>query len=261
MTPKSTQMFTELPHRIVASIHEQTRAVSVGLVSLALVAALVGAFSGGVLAVPSSPGALSTPSSPGQSGGSGAGVDAQNATQTGTPYIVSDSIVVSGDKPLAPGQSDCGVANQFYRGQKAIFRIKVVDPQTGQQLNGSQLSGVTVHVTSGNGTTLKAAYGKHGTDHFWTAAWTVPDSFPSGKVNYSIGVTNGRAERVNFAVPESELTVLNKSVSDVQTSGSGGSGSGQPGPSQPTSLPIVFWAVVVVVAAVVVGLVWNAERQ
>jgi len=234
---------THEPHsRPVELLRNATRLGLVCLACLGLLVGAAGAFSGGVAAA---------------SGTHAGPRTAAAASQSDPPLIVSDSIVISGDTALAPGQSDCGVTNQFYHGQKAVFRIKVIDPQTGQPMNDSQLQGVSVHITSGGGQTLPAKFGTHGPDQFWAVAWTVPASFPSGQVNYTIDVTGQQAQTVSFAVPPSQLTVLNKSVNDLGAASSGGStpASGSP------SLPLVFWVVVIVVAAVVIGLVWDAERQ
>ena len=236
-------MIHELHRRLVEPIQKRRRKVSIGLVCLVLVVAFTGAISAGTVAT---------------HGPRATRWNAQNA-QSNAPLIVTQDVVVSGDKPLAPGQSDCGLTNQFYHGQKAVFRIKVIDPQTGKPMSASQLKGVTVHISSGGGKTLQATYQKQGNDTFWVAPWVIPNSFPSGSVHYTISVTGQHSQTVQFNVPESEMTVLNKLISNVQTQQPGQ--SSQPTGQSAASLPIVFWVVVVVVALVVIGLVWNAERQ
>lgn len=238
-------MIHEIHERLTGSLHERPQLATTALICIVLATAGVSAFSGGVIAT-------SNPS-PNQ-------WNAQNASQSQAPLIVTHDVVISGDKPLAPGQSDCGLTSQFYHGQKSVFRVKVINPATGKAMNSSQLKGVSVHITSGSGTTLQAKYEKHGNDRFWVAPWIIPSSVPAGKVNYTISVTGQNAQPVNFAVPESEMTVLNKSVSDIKQTQSGSSNQ-TPSSGQSGSLPIVFWVVVVAVAVIVVGLIWNAERQ
>jgi len=233
-------MLHELHDRLTETFHRQLRTVSVGLACLAVLAAFSGMASAGTVATHRVHQRR---------------WNAQNASQSTAPLIVTHDVVVSGDNPLGPGQSDCGLTNQLYHGEKAVFRVKVIDPKTGKPMGKSQLEGVTIHVTSGGGKTLEASYEKHGNDTFWVAPWVVPSSFPSGPVNYTISVNGQHVEPVQFNVQESELTVLNKSVKSVNQQ----QGSGQSG--KPASLPLVFWVVVGVVAVVVVGLVWNGERQ
>lgn len=246
MTPDTTDPRTD-------STSNRSRTITLALVAIALVGALAVGI-GGVAAAPA------TQPAAGAAGSNGTAASPQ--TSSDAPLIVSDSIVIAGGS-TAPGQATCQVTNRFYHGQKMVFRIKVIDPQSGQQLSNDSLQQVDVNIPQADGSTksLEAEWGQHpGGDHFWSIAWTVPDGYPSGPVDYSISVTNHQAERVNFAVPPSQLTVLNESLSDVKASSSGGSsGPAQSGGS--TSLPLVFWLVVLVVAVVVVGLVWNAERR
>lgn len=247
--------------RLTESITNQSRPIATTLAGLVVVTLLVGTLTGGAVA------AGGTTSGPAAIGASQPA--AQNASNaTSAPLIVSDSLVVSGETN-GPSEGGCSVQNRYYRGQKVVFRVKVINPQTGAEMDNTSLNGVTVHVPSGNGSTkdLNAGWGKHGTDHFWAVAWTVPSGYPAGKVNYTISVTNHQSQKVNFAVPPSELTVVDKSLSQVKqaanSSSQSGNASSQGSPSAPSqgSLPWVFWLVVVVVAIVVIGLVYNGSRQ
>ncbi|MFB6163872.1 MAG: hypothetical protein ABEJ31_01820 [Haloarculaceae archaeon] len=128
------------------------------------------------------------------------------------PYIVNADTVVSAET-TAQGQGPCSLQNQFLHGQKVIFRAKVIDPETGDELTGEDLSGVKVDIKSGSAPTIPMGYGPHPpqqpADEYWVAPWTVPDGFPKGQVDYSIVVEGDRsAKTVRFDIPPSSLTVL-----------------------------------------------------
>lgn len=128
------------------------------------------------------------------------------------PLIVTHDMVI-GAGTTRENQAPCSLTNQFLRGQRVIFRVDVVNPDTGETMTGEGLSRVAVEITSGGGATAEAAYGPHPpddpTDEYWVAAWPIPTDFPPGPVDYGIVVENGRPTRsVTFDVPPSNLTVL-----------------------------------------------------
>lgn len=151
------------------------------------------------------------------------------STGSDAPYIVDHDTVVAAETP-AQGQGPCSLQNRFLHGQKVVFRVKVVDPATGDQLTGDDLSGVTVNVESGSAPTLDMEYGPHPpknpTDEYWVVAWTVPDGFPAGPVEYAIEVAGDHpAKTVSFNVPPSNLVVLEGTYSPPTTSGGNESSS------------------------------------
>lgn len=208
------------------------------LVMLLLVSVVAGGLGSGVAA------ATTTPS------GSGSPTRPAVGNATSSPLIVTHSIVVSGGTHT-PNEGPCSLQSRFYHGQKVIFRIKVVNPQTGAEMNGSQLSGVSVKLP--NGKSVKAQYRHHGNGTFWIAPWTIPSSYPSGTVNYQIAVNGSNAKAVRYNVHDSQLTVLNSSLSVVKAHQSGQT-------NQSVSLPIGFWALFAifgVATLAIVGLAWN----
>ncbi|MFB6170961.1 MAG: hypothetical protein ABEJ23_00385 [Haloarculaceae archaeon] len=147
-----------------------------------------------------------------------------------TPLIVMYDTVLAAET-TAEGQAPCSLTNRFLHGQKVIFRVNVINPDTGEEMGTDALSRVAVDIKNGGGQTVEANYGKHPPqqpmDEYWVAPWTVPDSFPAGPVDFSIVAEDGReAKTYGFDIPPSSLTVLEGTYSGG--SGSGGSGSPTP---------------------------------
>ena len=144
------------------------------------------------------------------------------SSSTAKPLVVHDT-VVSGDAGLGPGQADCALTNRFYKGQLAIFRVKIVDPSNDNEMTDNDLNGVDVKIENGSGDTVQATYRSppsdlNGKGKYWIGLWHIPDSFPAGPVKYAIEVSGKDSKPVTFAVPASELTVLEQSIDDVKTS-------------------------------------------
>lgn len=115
----------------------------------------------------------------------------------------------------------CVVMSRFPQGSRIVWRIKVLDPLTGQSLGDKQLE--YVRITYPDGKTEPLKYGGHGgtkenpADFFWAVGFTVPNDYPTGVFNYKIeakslegkiGTYGYDAFKVSFAqlqiVPESE---------------------------------------------------------
>ena len=101
----------------------------------------------------------------------------------------------------------CTVDNVFPRGDLIVFRAEAM-------LNGVEDPSAQLVVHIDHGPTLKMAYGAHGkgakAPHFWSAAWPLPLTQPTGIVNYTIVATDhGRtATWQQFQVPPSMLTIV-----------------------------------------------------
>lgn len=125
--------------------------------------------------------------------------------------LSSDMVVGSGGTP-APA-APCVLQSAYKPGEEVVFRVRVYDPATGNQMDDKALSSVTVNLP--NGQTLDAKYSGHPAtnplDHFWAVSWTIPANYPTGTVTYTVKATaaDGRTGTFdNFNVAPSLLTVV-----------------------------------------------------
>jgi hypothetical protein len=122
--------------------------------------------------------------------------------------------LVRGLQPGAPGPF-CVLTNQFKHLEKVVWRIRVLDP-SGQALDDKGLKGLIVELPDGQ--KLAAEFGPHppprsgpATDHFWTAIWTIPATYPTGTFAYKVVATDGDGTAHTwepFKRPPSQLTVV-----------------------------------------------------
>ena len=101
--------------------------------------------------------------------------------------------MVRGDQQGAPGPF-CVLTNQFKRLEKVVWRMRVLD-QTGKALDDKGLKSVVIELSDGQ--KLAARFSPHppprvgpATDHFWTAIWIIPTSYPSGTFVYKVVATD-----------------------------------------------------------------------
>ena len=122
--------------------------------------------------------------------------------------------LVRGAQQGAPGPFFV-LNNQFKRLEKVVWRIRVLD-QAGQALDEKGLKSVVVELSDGQ--KLNARYGPHpppaqgpATDHFWSAIWIIPTSYPSGTFVYKVVATDleGNSQTWEpFKRNTSQLTVV-----------------------------------------------------
>jgi hypothetical protein len=113
-------------------------------------------------------------------------------------------------------QEICVKSSQFQQGEEVVFRVKVFDPSTSQAMDDNALNSVVVNLADGQ--TFNAVYGGHPggpgatpTDYFWSAAWAIPQNYPTGSVPFTVTATSndGRAGTFNdFNVGLSLLTII-----------------------------------------------------
>lgn len=134
-------------------------------------------------------------------------------TTTVTATKAAQHLILQAD---AVTSGACVESSQFQQGALAVFRIKVFDPATGQPMDDKALSSVVVALKDGQ--TFKAAYGGHPggpgatpTDSFWSAGWTIPNTYPTGSVPYTVTATSNDGRTGTFSefnVAPSLLTVV-----------------------------------------------------
>ena len=136
------------------------------------------------------------------------------ADAQGARKLFFEGDLVRGLQPGAPGPF-CVLTNQFKRLERVIWRIRVLD-QTGQSLDDKGLKSLVVELPDGQ--KLPARYGPHpppasgpATDFFWTTAWNIPTSYPSGTFAYKVVATDldGNSQTWEpFKRAPSQLTVV-----------------------------------------------------
>jgi len=146
-------------------------------------------------------------------------VTAPTVTKVAQALILQSDAVI-GTVGVKNPADICVESSQFPQGGDVVFRIKVYDPATGQPMDDTALASVVVSLKDGQ--TFTAVYGAHpgappgqpqppATDHFWTAAWVIPATYPTGSVPYTVAATSkdGRTGTFSeFNVAPSLLTVV-----------------------------------------------------
>lgn len=114
----------------------------------------------------------------------------QTAAQT-SPNLFLDLDTVRGSTGIAADQKaakSCVQASKFPLGGQVVWRIKVLDPRTGKEMDDQSLASVTV--TLGDGQSFTAKYGGHPSsapvESFWAVSWTVPPTYPTGALDYTV---------------------------------------------------------------------------
>src|SRR5438045_7909424 len=99
--------------------------------------------------------------------------------------------IVRGNTPLGATGPICVLTSQFKRGENVVFRIRVRNLQ-GKPLDTAGIKSIEVELADGR--KLPTRYGGHPprqpTDFFWTAAWMIPENYPTGSLGYSITATD-----------------------------------------------------------------------
>lgn len=147
-----------------------------------------------------------------------AACQASPAAPTAAPAAVD--LFVAGDTVQGPlnltdeekaGGAVCVQKNKFARNEEIVWRIRVVDPATGKQMDDKALTAVVVKLPDQE---LAMHYGPHPRDNpvdfFWTVAFDIPANYPTGLLNYNVAATaaDGRTGTFNqFGVAAAQLTV------------------------------------------------------
>jgi hypothetical protein len=145
-------------------------------------------------------------------------VDAAGAQGAARNKLFVEGDVVRGAQQGAPGPF-CVLSNQFKRLEKVVWRIRVLD-EAGQSLDNNGLKSVVVELPDGQ--KLNAKFDRHpppeqgaALDHFWTAVWTIPTSYPSGSLGYKV-VATGKDDQSQtwepFKSKPSQLTVVDGQI-------------------------------------------------
>jgi len=108
--------------------------------------------------------------------------------------------IVRGNTPAGITGPVCVLANQFKRKENVVFRIRVRNT-TGQPLDDKNIKGITVELSDGQKfqaayrprppANIRAAFGlSEPADYFWSAAWLIPQDYPTGSLSYRVVATD-----------------------------------------------------------------------
>ncbi len=108
--------------------------------------------------------------------------------------------IVRGNTPAGITGPVCVLANQFRRKENVVFRIRVRNA-AGEPLDDKNIKGITVELSDGQKfqaayrsrppASVRAAFGlSEPTDYFWSAAWLIPQDYPTGSLSYRVVATD-----------------------------------------------------------------------
>ena len=121
------------------------------------------------------------------------------AAQEGQKLFIEGDIV-RGNTPNGNTGPVCVLANQFKRRENVIFRIRVRNI-AGQPLDDKNIKTIVVELSDGKRypaeyrarppVAVRAALGLTGPiDYFWSAAWLIPQDYPTGSLSYRVVATD-----------------------------------------------------------------------
>jgi hypothetical protein len=163
-------------------------------------------------------------------GGRFTSASAQEATAsppggTANELIVFGDIVQGGKNIPEEQRADrsCVLSSRFPRNSEIVWRVRVVDPKTGEAMDDTTLDKVEVHLSDGQ--VLEMDYGPHpgpprpARDRYWTVPWVVPEDYPTGTFSYTVVATDtgGRVgEFKPFDIPSSLPTITEETLETIE---------------------------------------------
>jgi hypothetical protein len=99
--------------------------------------------------------------------------------------------IVRGNTAMGATGPICVLNSQFKRGENVVFRVRARNAK-GEPLDDKGLKSMVVELADGR--KLTGRYGGHPprtpTDFFWTAAWMIPEGYPTGTLGYKVTITD-----------------------------------------------------------------------
>jgi hypothetical protein len=125
--------------------------------------------------------------------------------------------IVRGNTPSGITGPVCVLANQFKRKENVIFRIRVRNA-AGEPLDDKGIKSLVVELSDGKKyqaayrarppVGVRAALGLSGPiDYFWSAAWLIPQDYPTGSLSYRVVATDMQGNTQDW-VPMKDLRSL-----------------------------------------------------
>jgi hypothetical protein len=141
--------------------------------------------------------------------------DAAAAQEAQKLFIEGD--IVRGNTPNGITGPVCVLANQFKRKENVVFRIRVRNT-AGQPLDDKNIKSLVVELSDGK--TYPAEYRARPPvavrarlgltapiDYFWSAAWLIPQDYPTGSLSYRVVATDMQGNTQEW-VPMKDLRSL-----------------------------------------------------
>lgn len=163
---------------------------------------------------------------------SACGGDSAEEETTTTAFAVEQPLVIQADTVSGPlnipeqerGSAVCVQQSRFARNSEIVWRARVIDPVSGEELGDDTLESVVVSL--GDGQELEMRYGPHPrdnpTDSFWTTSFDIPADYPTGTLDYEIVATGPDGETATFSpfdVAPSLLTVTDQVLEAIEEEG------------------------------------------
>lgn len=99
--------------------------------------------------------------------------------------------MVRGNTALGATGPICVLNSQFKRKENVVFRVRMRNA-AGQPLDEKGIKSIVVELTDGQ--KFNARYGGHPPKtpeaFFWTAAWLIPENYPTGTLGYKVTATD-----------------------------------------------------------------------
>jgi hypothetical protein len=135
------------------------------------------------------------------------GANVSVAQETQKLFIEGD--IVRGNTPAGITGPVCVLANQFKRKENVVFRVRVRNA-AGQPLDDKNLKGIVVELSDGQKfqasyrarppANVRTSFGlSEPTDYFWSAAWLIPQDYPTGSLSYRVVATDVQGNTQSWA--------------------------------------------------------------
>jgi hypothetical protein len=115
-------------------------------------------------------------------------------------FLYVDTVAGGGTPKPA---SDCAMTNLFQRRQVVVFRMDGIQVATGG-IDLTNKNVLNAFVVVPGEPHQPMFFANHGVNSYWTAGWTIPNSYPLGIINFSVWVTTKAVPKTATtpAIPE-----------------------------------------------------------
>ena len=151
--------------------------------------------------------------------------ETQAPVSAGVLALSADTVFGPANIPEDQAASQvCVLASRFPRNSEIVWRARVIDPVSGEEMDDSMLDSVVV--TLADGQEFEMRYGPHpadnATDFFWTTSFDVPKDYPTGTLSYEIvatGADDSTGTFKPFDVAPSLLTITDDVLKTIEEEG------------------------------------------